>query len=317
LHGNVLQELVWLVKQLMSQHPQLTAHCDVQINWRVFREGIQPLWEDPANAAGGKWAMSFQRRDEHGLYKMCRVLGAVQAAAIPEAEVIVWCLSCNIPIVAVIRLSLLQAVTGVVLSIKNWGCRLSIWVNHIPPANRVSLGVEKLTKLMRPKFISFYSHNGLSERHANVPAKIEASEPVAQAVQTAGSTDAPRKDSDEQTASTMSQEQEEVSDEPVSEAVVSSILSPVPPELLTTKKGSKYTDDIGSFGNWGERSTAGFWVEKSALETSYGAEEDTSTFEVEPCSYAMFDDWNRCGMRMNDSFDWAATATAFQLAGCC
>ena len=97
----------------------------------------------------------------------------------------------------------------------------------------------------------------------------------------------------------------------VSEAVVSSILSPVPPELvickfsiiieeqlhheftlqLTTKKGSKYTDDIGSFGNWGERSTAGFWVEKSALETSYGAEEDTSTFEVEPCSYAMFDDW--------------------------
>jgi hypothetical protein len=121
------KELVWLVKQLMSQHPQLTAHCDVQINWRVFREGIQPLWEDPANAAGGKWAMSFQRRDEHGLYKMCRVLGAVQAAAIPEAE----------------------AVTGVVLSIKNWGCRLSIWVNHIPPANRVSLGVEKLTKLMR------------------------------------------------------------------------------------------------------------------------------------------------------------------------
>ena len=131
---------------------------------------------------------------------------------------------------------------------------------------------------------------------------------------------------------------------------------------LTTKKGSKYTDDLGSFGNWGERSTAGFWVEKSALETSFGGEDDASTFEVEPCSYAMFDDWvrgphhckkhsaslpvarmprnvqlgnesaaraqmllfqmgrsrqNRCGMRMNDSFDWAATATAFQLAGCC
>ena len=44
------QELVSLIKQLMRQHPQLTAHCDVQINWRVFREGIQPLWEDPGTS---------------------------------------------------------------------------------------------------------------------------------------------------------------------------------------------------------------------------------------------------------------------------
>ncbi len=58
-HVWFVQDLVRVIKQLMRDHPQLTSNCDVQINWRLFREGVMPLWEHP-----GEPVALCARRDE-------------------------------------------------------------------------------------------------------------------------------------------------------------------------------------------------------------------------------------------------------------
>jgi translation initiation factor 4E len=30
----------------------------------VFKEGIKPMWEDPANRNGGRWLMEFPRKKD-------------------------------------------------------------------------------------------------------------------------------------------------------------------------------------------------------------------------------------------------------------
>jgi translation initiation factor 4E len=31
-------------------------------NYHVFKEGIEPMWEDKANAQGGKWTVEFSAK---------------------------------------------------------------------------------------------------------------------------------------------------------------------------------------------------------------------------------------------------------------
>lgn len=37
--------------------------CDLSIssNYHLFKQGIKPMWEDPANKHGGKWSIQLPR----------------------------------------------------------------------------------------------------------------------------------------------------------------------------------------------------------------------------------------------------------------
>eukprot|EP00743_Colponemidia_sp_Colp-15_P003841 GILK01004145.1.p1 GENE.GILK01004145.1~~GILK01004145.1.p1 ORF type:complete len:241 (-),score=30.89 GILK01004145.1:217-879(-) len=39
-------------------------------NYHLFKDGVEPQWEDPANAKGGKWVVNIPRRDRERLDDM-------------------------------------------------------------------------------------------------------------------------------------------------------------------------------------------------------------------------------------------------------
>eukprot|EP01125_Pyxidicula_operculata_P021010 TRINITY_DN792_c0_g1_i1.p1 TRINITY_DN792_c0_g1~~TRINITY_DN792_c0_g1_i1.p1 ORF type:complete len:209 (-),score=22.64 TRINITY_DN792_c0_g1_i1:348-974(-) len=49
-------------------------------NYHLFKEGIEPKWEDPANAKGGKWTVTFKKSDtlnDYWLYTVLACIGCV------------------------------------------------------------------------------------------------------------------------------------------------------------------------------------------------------------------------------------------------
>lgn len=38
------------------------SNLPIKGNYHLFKEGVMPAWEDPANAQGGKWVVEFERR---------------------------------------------------------------------------------------------------------------------------------------------------------------------------------------------------------------------------------------------------------------
>jgi hypothetical protein len=219
------KELLKLIRQLIADHPQLTNNCDAQINWRVFQDGVLPLWEHPENVNGGKWAMSFTRREsQNPLHKLAKLFGAIEKGALGDE---------------------VRDVTGLVLSIKNWGCRLSVWVRNVPATPlEEQAGTDRFLKLMRPKYMSFHSHSGLGERrHKQIAPPLAAATTVAA----------------EPAAEEAADESPERADATPSPAAV-----PIAAKIADISR----------------ESIAGMWVEKSALHSSY-AEDDA--FEVDAC----------------------------------
>lgn len=42
------------------------SQLPAKANYYLFKQGIKPAWEDPANAKGGKWAVQFPREKSRG-----------------------------------------------------------------------------------------------------------------------------------------------------------------------------------------------------------------------------------------------------------
>ncbi|RXG69680.1 Eukaryotic translation initiation factor 4E type 2 [Armadillidium vulgare] len=56
-------EQFWAYYCHLTRPSDLTTHSDIHI----FRDGIKPMWEDPANKNGGKWIVRFRK----GLASRC------------------------------------------------------------------------------------------------------------------------------------------------------------------------------------------------------------------------------------------------------
>mmetsp|Transcript_3658 Transcript_3658/g.4163 ORF Transcript_3658/g.4163 Transcript_3658/m.4163 type:complete len:200 (+) Transcript_3658:263-862(+) len=39
------------------------SQTPIHSNYHIFRAGVDPMWEDPANSEGGKWVLTMQKRD--------------------------------------------------------------------------------------------------------------------------------------------------------------------------------------------------------------------------------------------------------------
>jgi len=48
-------------------HLMKPSRLDSNANYHFFKDGIKPMWEDPANSNGGKWIVQFKGPEKHTL----------------------------------------------------------------------------------------------------------------------------------------------------------------------------------------------------------------------------------------------------------
>ena len=49
---------------IVQHHTKKPSHLDIGSNYHLFRTGVKPMWEDPANVQGGKWVATIASKDE-------------------------------------------------------------------------------------------------------------------------------------------------------------------------------------------------------------------------------------------------------------
>lgn len=96
------------VEEFWSVYSHLHRPNDLpsSINYHLFREGIAPMWEDPTNAAGGKWMLRLKKGMSSRVWE--DVLLAVVGDAFHVGD----------------------EICGVVLVTKNGEDVLSVWNKH-------------------------------------------------------------------------------------------------------------------------------------------------------------------------------------------
>ena len=91
-------------------------------NYYLFKDGIQPAWEDPANGNGGKWSIQLPREkhrsqiDKLWLYTMLSAIGEMLETPSPESK---------LPTSREEEL-----VTGVILQARSNYYRISVWTRR-------------------------------------------------------------------------------------------------------------------------------------------------------------------------------------------
>lgn len=108
----------------------------VNTNVRIFRDGLKPLWEDPANVDGGKFVICIGAKDG-GIEKFLAMVSALMANDLSDKE----------------------QLNGAVLSSRAWGHTLSLWHASAKPGDRVAQMLEsELRALVDEVSISFHQH---------------------------------------------------------------------------------------------------------------------------------------------------------------
>jgi translation initiation factor 4E len=102
-------------------HVQLPSKLPVGSDYMLFKNGIQPKWEDPQNCEGGKWAMETDRKHRTHLDSTwLETLLAVIGEGFGEAG---------------------QLITGAVVQVRRKVDRLQIWTSSFDNADlTMSLG---------------------------------------------------------------------------------------------------------------------------------------------------------------------------------
>jgi hypothetical protein len=113
-------------------------------NIRIFRDGLKPLWEDPANVNGGKFVICIGSKDA-GSEKFLAIVSALLAGDLSD--------STNL--------------NGAVLSSRSWGHTLSLWHASAKPGDRSAQMLEsELRALVDEVSISFHQHRKTLNFHS-------------------------------------------------------------------------------------------------------------------------------------------------------
>ena len=80
-------------------------------NFHLFREGIEPKWEDKANEGGGKWVFSQARQRREKLDKAWITTCVAAIAEQPESD------------------NFADQVCGIVVSVRKNQDRLAVWIS--------------------------------------------------------------------------------------------------------------------------------------------------------------------------------------------
>jgi len=124
----------------------------VNTNIRVFRDGLKPLWEDPANVDGGKFVICIGAKDG-GIEKFLAMVSALIANDLSDKELL----------------------NGAVLSSRTWGHTLSLWHASAKPGDRIAQTLEsELRALVDEVSISFHQHRKTLSYHSSSRGPSEA-----------------------------------------------------------------------------------------------------------------------------------------------
>jgi len=96
-------------------HMMAASQLEMNANYHLFRTGIKPAWEDPANAKGGKWIITTTSRDRHYLDAYWRNLVLAVIGEIVDDE----------------------EICGAVLSRRRGGDRLAVWNKSKDDADKI------------------------------------------------------------------------------------------------------------------------------------------------------------------------------------
>ncbi|WFD32748.1 hypothetical protein MSPP1_003799 [Malassezia sp. CBS 17886] len=112
------------------------SRLEKNANYHLFRDGIKPMWEDPANAQGGRWVLTLRDRGQTAGSRaahdalldrswMWLVLGLIGEHFDEDNDV-----------------------TGAVCSLRGKGDRISLWLRRQKPVDRVNALGTKLLELL-------------------------------------------------------------------------------------------------------------------------------------------------------------------------
>ncbi|KAI5474426.1 cap binding protein [Pseudohyphozyma bogoriensis] len=129
-------------------------------NYYLFKEGVKPAWEDPANAQGGKWSVQLPRGkyseqiDNYWLYTMLAAIGETfetpfSATPSPSSA-------------APLPSTFSDEVTGVIVSARKAFYRINIWTRSSTPADKAKL--ENIGRHFKYGVLTFEEGVKISER---------------------------------------------------------------------------------------------------------------------------------------------------------
>lgn len=131
-------------------------------DYNIFRDGIEPAWEDPKNSKGGKWMVSLSPKqrpnllDQRWLHTLLACVGETLEDHNNEEGI----------------------VCGTVLSVRKRADRLAVWTRYAPEEQIMDVGRKfqaALAEFVKGDQITFhyYLHESAAQasKSKNVPAK--------------------------------------------------------------------------------------------------------------------------------------------------
>mmetsp|Transcript_13158 Transcript_13158/g.26133 ORF Transcript_13158/g.26133 Transcript_13158/m.26133 type:complete len:205 (+) Transcript_13158:20-634(+) len=136
------------VEEFWGLHSNIASASELasNSNYHLFREGIQPAWEDPRNAQGGKWVLTIKKNLRGDLNHW-------------------WLLVC----LSLIGETLEDDICGAVVSVRNKVDRISVWTATARNSEVVGNIGQQLRTLLRASTsaasLEYQSHSDAS--HSN------------------------------------------------------------------------------------------------------------------------------------------------------
>lgn len=97
----------WSVFNHIKPPSQIASGCD----YMVFKEGIEPMWEDKRNKQGGRWLLNLEKRDRRDFLDQCwlETIMCLVGESFDDAS---------------------DEVCGAVVQIRNKGDKVAIWTGN-------------------------------------------------------------------------------------------------------------------------------------------------------------------------------------------
>jgi translation initiation factor 4E len=130
----------WQIFNNVKPSSQLSTQC----NYHIFKEGIQPMWEDPQNEQGGKWVFTIPKgKNSNGT-----VISRVDEF---------WLFTCLAVIGETIDFTG-DMVCGAVVSIRKSQDRIALWIKTNEPEIVSKIGARWKIALNVPNKLKYQVH---------------------------------------------------------------------------------------------------------------------------------------------------------------
>ncbi|GAM21172.1 hypothetical protein SAMD00019534_043470 [Acytostelium subglobosum LB1] len=125
------------LKQLWS-----SLESPMNSNISMFKDGIEPAWEDIKNKDGGKYSVNYIIKDNEEYTKMINSWFTLVTTVVFASQ---W--------------EQYEQTNGLVLSFRSWGASINIWNNESENQEKVQALKDGLQNILKSKYAKYSSHN--------------------------------------------------------------------------------------------------------------------------------------------------------------